>query len=75
MFDSNFALQQAQLYYAGKSRYIGVFDSKDKASLAYEVARESLAGETDNSPSNDVVDRNVALARKAAHAGVKEATG
>ena len=33
---------QAQLYYARKSRYIGVFDSKESAALAYEVAREIL---------------------------------
>ena len=33
---------QAQLYYAGKSRYIGVFDSREKACLAYEISREVL---------------------------------
>ena len=33
---------QAQLYYARKSRYIGVFDNREKAALAYEVAREIL---------------------------------
>ena len=33
---------QAQLYYAGKSRYIGVFDTREKAALAYEIAREKL---------------------------------
>ncbi|GMH60253.1 hypothetical protein TrRE_jg13136, partial [Triparma retinervis] len=33
---------QAQLYYSGKSRYIGVYDSLAEASLAHEVARETL---------------------------------
>ncbi|GMI26260.1 hypothetical protein TrCOL_g10744 [Triparma columacea] len=33
---------QAQLYYSGKSRYIGVYDSLAEASLAHEVAREML---------------------------------
>ena len=33
---------QAQLYYARKSRYIGVFDTREEAALAYEVAREIL---------------------------------
>lgn len=68
---------QAQLYYAGKSRYIGVFDSKEKASLAYEVAREVLKSEKDgDGPANaEETDRNVALARKAAFAGVTEHAG
>lgn len=70
---------QAQLYYAGKSRYIGVFDSKEKASLAYEIAREVLKndkGEDAHAPVNaEETDRNVCLARKAAHAGVNEHSG
>ncbi len=67
-------LQQAQLYYAGKSRYIGVFDSKEKASLAYEIAREVLKTEKDeHGPSNaEETERNVNLARKAAFAGINE---
>jgi hypothetical protein len=66
--------QQAQLYYAGKSRYIGVFDSKEKASLAYEIAREVLKTEKDeHGPSNaEETERNVNLARKAAFAGISE---
>ena len=66
--------QQAQLYYAGKSRYIGVFDSKEKASLAYEIAREVLKTEKDeHGPSNaEETERNVNLARKAAFAGINE---
>lgn len=31
-----------QVYYAGQSRYIGVFESKEKAFLAHEIARDSL---------------------------------
>lgn len=68
---------QAQLYYAGKSRYIGVFDSKEKASLAYELAREVL--KTDDGKtgptSAEETDRNVSLARKAAFAGITEHAG
>ena len=33
---------QTQLYFAGKSRYIGIFDNKGKASLAYEIALKLL---------------------------------
>ncbi|KAL3777263.1 hypothetical protein ACHAW5_005412 [Stephanodiscus triporus] len=67
---------QAQLYYAGKSRYIGVFDSKEKASLAYEIAREVLKTDKDeHGPSNaEETERNVCLARKAAFAGINEHT-
>ncbi len=69
--------QQAQVYYAGKSRYIGVFDSKEKASLAYEIAREVLKTDNDDSaPSNaEETERDVNLARKAAFAGVNELPG
>ncbi|KAL7464256.1 hypothetical protein ACHAXS_006391, partial [Conticribra weissflogii] len=42
---------QAQLYYAGKSRYIGVFDSREKAALAYENAREVLKTEKGPEPT------------------------
>lgn len=31
-----------QVYYAGQSRYIGVFETKEKAFLAHEIARDSL---------------------------------
>jgi len=37
---------QAQFYFAGKSRYIGVFDSREKAALAYEIVRERLKSNT-----------------------------
>jgi len=67
---------QAQLYYAGKSRYIGVFDTREKAALAYEIAREKL--KTDKSPSDQSAqsvketEANVNAARKAAFEGVNE---
>jgi hypothetical protein len=61
---------QAQLYYAGKSRYIGVFDSKDKASLAYEIAREILKDTDKYNPAPSEVEKNVNLARKASFLGV-----
>ena len=67
---SYFALQQAQLYYAGKSRYIGVFDSREKACLAYEISREVLKTDKGEDPKPSEIDANINLARKAAFAGV-----
>lgn len=64
------ALQQAQLYYAGKSRYIGVFDSREKACLAYEISREVLKTDKGEDPKPSEIDANINLARKAAFAGV-----
>lgn len=64
---------QAQLYYAGKSRYIGVFDSREKAALAYEIAREVLKTDKGSEPTSATeMEKNVSLARKAAFAGVNE---
>lgn len=33
---------QAQVYFAGKSRYIGVFDTREKAALAFKLVRHKL---------------------------------
>ena len=64
---------QAQLYYAGKSRYIGVFDSKDKASYAYEVAREVLKDDKEGAGNNQMeTNAAIALASKAAFAGISD---
>ncbi|KAG7364861.1 AP2 domain containing protein [Nitzschia inconspicua] len=66
---------QAQLYFAGKSRYIGVFDTREKAALAYEIARERLKAEksTDGGPLSPKQTENaVNAARKAAFDGVNE---
>ena len=64
------SLQQAQLYYAGKSRYIGVFDSREKACFAYEISREVLKTDKGEDPKPSEIDANINLARKAAFAGV-----
>jgi hypothetical protein len=62
---------QAQLYFAGKSRYIGVFDNREKAALAYEIAREKLkSGPVGASPQS--TENLVNEARKAAFEGVNE---
>lgn len=63
---------QAQLYFCGKSRYIGVFDTREKAALAYEIAREKL--KSDHVPGQDgtTTENLVNLARKAAFDGVNE---
>jgi hypothetical protein len=72
---SSFFKQQAQLYFAGKSRYIGVFDTREKAALAYEIAREKLKtgpqeGGACLSPKS--TENLVNAARKAAFEGVNE---
>jgi hypothetical protein len=33
---------QAQMYFSGQSRYIGVFDTKEQAALAYEMIRNRI---------------------------------
>ena len=53
---------QAQVYYNRKSRYLGVYDSKESAALAYEVAREVLR--TDESWGTDLCAHNVNDAKK-----------
>uniref|UniRef100_A0A7S1VUZ6 AP2/ERF domain-containing protein n=1 Tax=Grammatophora oceanica TaxID=210454 RepID=A0A7S1VUZ6_9STRA len=68
---------QAQLYYAGKSRYIGVFDTREKAALAYEIAREKLKSDNkspadQSSQSLKATENAVNAARKAAFEGVNE---
>jgi hypothetical protein len=64
------------LYYAGKSRYIGVFDTREKAALAYEIAREKLKADkipNDNSSQSlKATEAAVNAARKAAFEGVNE---
>lgn len=70
-------LQQAQLYFAGKSRYIGVFDTREKAALAYEIAREKLKSEKSAADSGGgltpkATEAAVNSARKAAFEGVNE---
>jgi hypothetical protein len=62
---------QAQLYFAGKSRYIGVFDTREKAALAYEIAREKLKT-SGPGHDGDSTENLVNLARKAAFDEVNE---
>ena len=65
---------QAQVYYASKSQYIGAFDTKVEASLAYEIARKLLNSEPGDvvSPSGEEIKANIGLARRAAWKGVSE---
>jgi hypothetical protein len=67
---------QAQLYFAGKSRYIGVFDTREKAALAYEIAREKLKTEKSSAEGGVMSPKRteaaVNAARKAAFEGVNE---
>ena len=55
-----------QLYYAGKSRYVGMFNSKNDASAAYERARECSRPLKDFYLSPEQIRENVTLIRKAA---------
>jgi len=65
---------QAQLYFAGKSRYIGVFDTREKAATAYEIAREKLKNKDaldGGTLSPEETEAAVSAARKAAFAGIE----
>jgi hypothetical protein len=67
---------QAQLYFAGKSRYIGTFDTREKATLAYEIARKKLKSEKANAEGSlspkQTPENAFNAARKAAFEGVNE---
>lgn len=63
---------QAQLYFCGKSRYIGVFDTREKAALAYEIAREKLKTGHVQGQDGNSTENLVNVARKAAFDGVNE---
>lgn len=71
-------LQQAQFYFAGQSRYIGVFQSAYDAAAAYEIVRELLeqARKRDTRGTSTLTkeDRSQLFddARRAAHEGVFE---
>ena len=55
-----------QLYYAGKSRYVGVFNSTNDASAAYERARECSRSLENVDLSPEQIRENVKFIRKAA---------
>lgn len=61
-----FTLQQVQLSYAGCSRYIGLFDSKDEATTAYKLAKQCRKELDDDDPPTHRVKANLDLMRKAA---------
>ena len=66
---------QAQFYYAGQSRYIGVFQTREKAALAYEIVREKLKSDKPwekGTMSMKEAEDQVNAARKAAFEGVDE---
>ncbi|KAL3921119.1 MAG: hypothetical protein SGILL_002915, partial [Bacillariaceae sp.] len=48
---------QAQVYYAGKSRYIGVFPNRQKAALAFKLVRSKLRPQKRNAARKDVQAR------------------
>lgn len=62
------------MYYAGKSRYIGVFDTRENAATAYEIARQKLKNtpNVDSAGTNDpsAIEAAVQAARSAAFEGV-----
>ncbi|EJK70065.1 hypothetical protein THAOC_08614 [Thalassiosira oceanica] len=56
---------QVQVYYAGKSRYIGVFNSEHNAATAYKVVHD-LCSTYEEFPSSVQVEQNVKAMRGAA---------
>jgi hypothetical protein len=65
---------QVQYYYCGKSRYMGVFESKMIALAAYETTREIL-GKPDDAIliSADNIDSNIRSAREAVKNAIRKA--
>lgn len=59
----------------GKSRFIGIFDTKVKATLAYEIAREKLDDHRlryeGGEKSPELTEAAVTTAREAAFEGLK----
>ena len=56
------------MYYAGKSRYIGVFESKIDAAVAYELARDCVAQFKEDIHTSEQAQKNIVTMRKAAFA-------
>ena len=63
---------QVQLYYLGKSRYIGVFESKNHAAIGYELARSCVASFGEESENEKQIKNNVQLMRKAAYSFIDD---
>lgn len=64
---------QVQYYYCGKSRYIGVFESKMIALAAYETTREILGRQTPDGLTDAEVDSNIKSAREAVFDAIEQA--
>jgi hypothetical protein len=59
--------QKARVYYARADRYIGTFDSREKAAFAYEIVRENLKSDTAQRPLDlEAADAAFKSARDAA---------
>ena len=56
------------MYYAGKSRYIGVFETKIDAAVAYELARDCVAQFKEDIHTSEQAQKNIVTMRKAAFA-------
>jgi len=57
---------QVQLYYLGKSRYIGVFDNRKDSAIGYELARAVMSSFKDKNPNPEQLKKNIMLMREAA---------
>jgi len=67
---------QAEVWFAGRSRYVGIFDTIENATHAYDIARKKLSKYNDlwvDPCSQSMEDINAALkiAKKVASEGVK----
>ena len=58
---------QVQIYYAGTSRYIGVFMTKDESLAAYKAAKECAESFQNDNPSTAQVNAHLKMMRKAAY--------
>jgi len=63
---------QAQVYLGGRSFYIGIFDSREKAACAYEIARDLLKDKKKLPSSKEAERLYVEAARKVAVAGANK---
>lgn len=65
--------QQAQIFYAGKMRYIGVYQTRQAACTAFNTIREYLMrDEAQNAADAKDIQRFVEEARKIAQSQIEE---
>lgn len=66
VISSSFLLQQVQIYYAGKQRYIGAYAELNDAVVAANLAKRCKDSFSDKKPSPSQVEANTQTMRDAA---------